>query len=292
MFTTEGGIMKVLFCTDGSNISYNAMINFSKWFKNYSVDIISVADWTCLSDTMLGEGTNVMAYCTNNANAIINNARQFLEEHNIIVNRTMTNCGAVTDSILEAINKDRYDYIILGSNGKKGLQKWLGSVSQDISELSQNSVFISKNSNFNNKVVFAIDDSLLNSGHIERTLDNIDLKGKEINLITVYETPEYMFLEGTIDSNWINDIDKKQRNEAQKLLLRFEEIFNGFNLEISSKDILSGYPSKEIIEYCKKHDTDLIICGMRKRKLLSRIFSNSISKRILENTEADMLIMK
>ena len=284
--------MKVLFCTDGSQISYDSITNFSKWFKNFKTDILSVADWSCLSDTIITEGSNIMSYCTNNANAIINNARLYLEERNIYVRNTDKNCGSVTDSILEAENKERYDFLVLGSNGKKGIQRWLGSVSQDISMLSQTSVYISKRKTQQNKIAFALEESLINRGILENTLEYMNLEDKEIHLLTVYETPDYMFLDGAIDSNWINDITAKQEKEADKTLYKFEGIFKDYGFSPNVKSILSGNPSKEIIEYCSKNEIDLIVSGMRKRKLLSRMFPNSVSKRILENTESDILIMK
>ena len=284
--------MEILFCTDGSQISYDSIINFSKWFKNLNTDILSVADWTCLSDTLIGDGAGVMAYCTNNANAIINNARLYLEENGIKVTNTYTNCGAVVDTILEVSNKKNYEYLVLGSNGKKGLQKWLGSVSQEISELSKSSVYVSKGQNTSKKIAFALDEALLKSEKFENTLENINLDGKEIHLLTVFESPDYMFLEGTIDSNWANDIRKKQENAGKKLLYEFEEIFNDYGYNINSKKVLSGAPSKEIVDYCSNYKIDLVVCGMKNKKLLSRIFSGSVSKRILENTDSDILIMK
>ena len=44
--------MNVLFCTDGSKISYNSIINFSSWVKDFSLDILSVVDWSCLPDSV------------------------------------------------------------------------------------------------------------------------------------------------------------------------------------------------------------------------------------------------
>ena len=42
--------MHVLFCTDGSKISFNALRNFAKWTKGAVVDVICVIDWSFLPD--------------------------------------------------------------------------------------------------------------------------------------------------------------------------------------------------------------------------------------------------
>ena len=60
-------------------------------------------------------------------------------------------CGSTVDCILEACDKKEYDYVVLGSHGKKGIQKWLGSVSQEIASVSKISTYISKEKNYRQK---------------------------------------------------------------------------------------------------------------------------------------------
>ena len=46
--------MKVLFCTDGSKISFNALHNFAKWApENTIIDTICVIDWSFLPDDVV-----------------------------------------------------------------------------------------------------------------------------------------------------------------------------------------------------------------------------------------------
>ena len=123
--------MKVLFCTDGSKISYHSIQNFSHWVKDFSVDIICAVDWSFLPDSVSVEDSEFGAQCANSANAILAYSENYLKEQGININRTIKMCGSTVDAILDTCDKEDYNCIILGSHGKHGIQKWLGSVSQE-----------------------------------------------------------------------------------------------------------------------------------------------------------------
>ena len=284
--------MKVLFCTDGSKISYTAMQNFSNWFDNFSVYALSVADWSCLSDNVLAQASSVVSKCQSNANSVLNYTQDFLASKNIEFGGKINSCGSVVDVILETEKDEEYSYIVMGSNGKKGLQRWLGSVSQEVSSLSKSSVYISKQNMLSNKVVFALDSSLISSSRLTNTLQNIDLSEKEIHLITVYEIPDFLFLEGNIDQNWVVDVDQKQKTEGMFLLSQYEKIFRDFGYDICIKNVLSGNYADEIIKYCDDNEVGLVVCGMKTKNYFTRLLPGSISRRILENVKSDVLIMK
>ena len=63
--------MRVLFCTDGSKISFSALRNFAKWTKGAIVDVICVIDWTFLPDEVSIEQTGFANSCANVADSIL-----------------------------------------------------------------------------------------------------------------------------------------------------------------------------------------------------------------------------
>lgn len=284
--------MRVLFCTDGSAISYAAIKNFSNWYKDISVDIFCAADWNFLPDSIAVEDSDFALKCTNSATKILDYSSDFLIENNIEVARKIKMCGPTVDSITDICNENDYDVIVLGSNGKKGIQKWLGSVSQGVASTSEVSVYIAKGENKSKKILFAVEDSLYCKQMLAHHIKYMKLTEKEIHIATVYETPDYLFLEGNIDSNWINDVEKKQENESIRLIKEYEAIFNSNNLNVKRKKILNGNPSARIIKYSSDENIDLVVCCVRNRKLLSRMLLTSVSRRILENTPADVLLIK
>ena len=284
--------MRVLFCTDGSKISYNAIQNFSVWAKSAVVDIFCAADWSFLPDTVSVESSGFAQQCTNSADSILNYSEKFLQEKGIAADKKIKMCGAVVDSILEICDKTEYDYIVLGSHGKKGIQKWLGSVSQELASVSKVSTYISKAKNNTEKILFALDSSEISRNIITKSINGFNLDEKEIHLATVYEIPDYLFLDGNIDSNWILEISKKQETASMLLLNNYEKMFAECGLTVAEKTILNGTPSQEIIKYISKNNIDLTVCGIRNRKHMSRFLVSSVSKRILENAQSDVLIIR
>lgn len=283
--------MNVLFCTDGSKISYNSIINFSSWVKDFSLDILSVVDWSCLPDSVSIENSEFASQCSTSANVILDYAETYLKEMGLNVAQKIKICGEAVDTILDLVDSGKYDFVVLGSHGKKGIQKWLGSVSQEVASSANISSYISKNMNNRKKVLFAVDNSELSAKVVLNSLNFLNLEDKEIYLVTVYEVPDYLFLEGNVDSTWILEIEKKQEQASRLLLNSFEKSFIEKGLEVKDKLIFRGVPSQEIINFSNKKDIDLVVTGIRTRKHLSKFLLGSVSKRILENVKSDVLIV-
>lgn len=284
--------MRVLFCTDGSKISYHSIQNFYGWMKPFTADIICAIDWSFLPDTISVEDSEFAMQCTNSADSILNYSEKFLQECGITIGDKIKMCGPTVDCILEACEQKDYDFIVLGSHGKKGLQKWLGSVSQEIASVSPVSVYVSKDKNSRQKVLFTADTSELSPQIISKAIDSFDFTGKDIYLTTVYEIPDYLFLEGNLDSNWILEVEKKQETSAMMLLNGFEKMFNDKGLSVVEKVVLSGNPATEIIKFVSRENIDLVVCGIKDRKYLSKFLLTSVSKRVLESSKSDVLIVR
>lgn len=283
--------MNVLFCTDGSKISYNSIMNFSSWVKDFSLDILSVVDWSCLPDSISIENSEFASQCSTSANVILDYAETYLKEMGLNVAQKIKICGEAVDTILDLVDSGKYDFVVLGSHGKKGIQKWLGSVSQEVASSANISSYISKNINNRKKVLFAVDNSELSAKVVLNSLNFLNLEDKEIYLATVYEVPDYLFLEGNVDSTWILEIEKKQEQASRLLLNSFEKSFIEKSFEVKDKLIFRGVPSQEIINFSNKKDIDLVVTGIRTRKHLSKFLLGSVSKRILENVKSDVLIV-
>lgn len=284
--------MKILFCTDGSKISYHAIQNFGNWVNDFTLDILCAIDWSFMPDNVIVEDSDFATYCTNSADSILDYSAKFLEELGMNVDEKIKMCGTTVDCILEALERKEYDYVVLGSHGKKGIQKWLGSVSQEVSSITQVPTYISKEKNYRQKIVLAVDNSNGSQIMIQNCLKNLNLQDKEIQLVTVFEIPDYLFLEGNIDTNWILDIDRKQEVAAMNLLNNVENIVKQNGLGVSNKVVLRGNPSTEIVKYLSKEDIDLVVCGVHEYKKYNKFLLSSVSRRILELAKSDVLIVK
>ncbi len=284
--------MKVLFCTDGSKISFNALHNFAKWSKNAIVDAICVIDWSFLPDDISIEAEGFSINCANIADSILEYTKKETENCGLLFGEKIKQCGSAIESILEQSSKEKYDIILMGSHGKKGLQKWLGSVSREIAYADGISTYITKEENGKMRVLFATDGTESANYAVAEALNNLNLENKEIFLCTVNETPDMLFLDGTLDSNWILAIEEQQQKYSRKTLEDLTKRFKCKGFPPDESIILSGNPAQKIIDFAKARQIDLIVLGSKGKTKMQDFLLGSVSKRVLENTKSDVLIYK
>jgi nucleotide-binding universal stress UspA family protein len=225
------------------------------------------------------------------ADSVLAFSEKLIQEKGFIVGDKIKAFGSAVEAILEQIEKENYDLIILGSHGKKGIQKWLGSVSRQVISNSQIPVFVSKKRTKNSKILLTVDGSEPSFNAIKHALKLFDLKGKEIYIISIKENPELLPLEASLDKNWLDSIEKQQRIHATKAINKAKTIVEEAGIQIQNEIILTGNPAQKIIDFSHEEKMDLIIMGARTKTDLSKLLLGSVSKRVLENTNSDVLII-
>lgn len=284
--------MKILFCTDGSKISFNALKNISYWIKQGTIDTICVIDWNILPAEITIDEENFSFSCANVADTILDYAEEEIKNLGLQLGNRIKNCGSAIESILEQSEKEKYDLILMGSHGKKGIQKWLGSVSQEIINSSKISDYIAKKENNKKKVLFTTDGTECSLSVIGKIISDIELSDKEVHICMVNEDPNLLFLEGTLDTNWLLDIQKQQYMYASNAIESIKKIIESRGIEVNQSTILTGIPAQEIINYAKNNEIDLIILGSRNKSKMDRFLMGSVSKRILENVVSDIWLVR
>lgn len=285
--------MKILFCTDGSKISFDSLKNFAEILDQETiVDTICVIDWSFLPDNIVVEESGFVSSCRNVADSILQKSSDFIKEIGLTSGDMIKQCGSVVETILEQLSSVKYDFLVLGSHGKKGFQRWLGSVSRDVLNAAMLPVYISKRKTLTNRVLFTTDGSDFSKSLVEFSIKNLNLTQCEIYICSVVETPELLFLEGTLDSNWLLAIQTQQEIYAEHALNNIKKIFvqNGFE-SISTK-VIFGIPAKSIIDYINEVGIDLVIMGTHVKTEMRRFLLDSVSKRVVEHTSCDTLIIK
>lgn len=282
--------MKVLFCTDGSDISFKALHNFSKYSRDAVIDAICVVDWSFLPGTALLEDSGFESLCANAAASILARAEKETIESGMKFGTKIKYCGETVTSILEQTEKENYDLILMGSNGKKGIQRWLGSVSRDIVNHITISAYITKNTNECKKVLFAADGSSKSRFAVSEAIKFLELRDKEIYIVIVLENPDTLFLDGALDSYWLMEIENQQNKYATRVILELQEQLRKYNLNAGKFAILQGNAAEKISEFSKNENIDLIITGTG--QTAKNQFHGSVSKRILEIAQSDVAIFK
>lgn len=283
--------MRVLFCTDGSKISFNALNNFSKWSMGAIVDVICVIDWSFLPDEVSIEEEGFSNSCANVADNILDYAEKEISKTNLIMGDKIKRCGESVSCILEQLDRENYEMIILGSHGKKGIQRWLGSVSRDVINNAEVSCFVSKQPNSAKKILFATDGTDNSIKAVTTTIKLLNLNEKDIYICAVTENPSLLFLEGTLDTRWLLEIEKQQQDYAEKIIKNVRTKLEEYNIQITKDAVLSGIPAEKINEFAAREGIELIVTGTR-HKGREKHFSMSVSKRVLEITKSDVMIVK
>lgn len=283
--------MRILFCTDGSEISSNSFYNASQFIKDAIIDAICVIDWNFLPTSMNMEVENYSKAYEDIADSVLTFAEKMIGEKGFKLGEKIKTVGSATECILEQITKEDYDLIILGSHGKKGIQKWLGSVSRQVISNTTVPVFISKKKTDNKKILMAVDGSEYALNAIKYAIKLFNLEGKEIYVISIKENPELLPMEATMDRNWLDSIEKQQNIHATKAINKAKALLDEANLKIQNEIILTGHPAQKIIEFSEKEKIDLTIMGARTKTDLSKLLLGSVSKRVLENTDSNVLVV-
>ena len=284
--------MRILFCTDGSKISFDALRNISKWVNDAIIDVICVIDWSFLPDEVSIEADGFSMSCANIADSILEYAEKEIKFLNLKLGNRIKNCGSAVESILEQSEKEKYDLILMGSHGKKGIQKWLGSVSQEVLNSSKISDYISREANNRKRILFTIDGSKCSVGIIQKLLPMLNLGNKEIYVCMVVEDPNLLFLEGTLDTNWLLEIEKQQELYAAHAIKDIQKLLEDNNILANETVILRGIPAQKIIDYSKTNEIDLIILGAHNKSRLDKFLTESVSKRVLSNVKSDVMLVK
>ena len=283
--------MKILFCTDGSEISLNALHNASLYFSKAIIDPICVIDWSFLPASMNIDSANYSKAYENIADSILVFAENLIQEKGLTMGEKIKTFGSTVEGILEQLTKEKYDLVLIGSHGKKGLQKWLGSVSRQVISNSQVPVFISKKRTLSKKILLTVDGSEQSYNAIKQVSKLFNLKEKEIFIINIKENPELLPIEASLDRNWLDSIDKQQKIHATKAINKAKAILEQNGINTQNEIILTGNPAPKIIEFAQKEKMDLIVMGARTKTDLSKLLLGSVSKRVLENTESDVLVI-
>ena len=284
--------MKILFCTDGSKISFNALKNISGWIKNAVVDTICVIDWSFLPDEISIEEENFSYSCANVADTILDYAEEEIKKSGLETGKRIKSCGVAVESILEQAKTEDYDLILMGSHGKKGIQKWLGSVSEEIINSSKISDYIAKEENKKKKLLLTTDGTKCSLTIINQILPMMKLEDKEIHICMVNEDPNLLFLDGTLDTNWLLEIQRQQQKYASHAIDDIQKILQNHNININETAILNGIPAQKLIDYTRINDIDLVVLGSRNKSKLDRFLTGSVSKRVLENVISDIWLVR
>lgn len=113
--------------------------------------------------------------------------------------------------------------------------------------------------------------------------------GGEVTILTVIKSivvGHYAYLEPPKE-----DENEKLEEAGELILSESLKIFDDFKGEVKTK-IRKGNPADEILHEAEEEEYDLIILGSRGLGVFSRSFLGSVSNKVLNHTDTNVLIIK
>ncbi len=292
--------MKILFC---SNVSEEAFYLLEKTLpflpKDTEIDVISALEQELFTTyvTFPYETESFFLDYKNATEKFLDKIRSYLESKNFKVGQTLFEQGNPADIILELLSQNTYDIVVLGSHTKKGIKKWLGSISHKIANKSQTPVLIVKFDekpeviNEKKEILICADGSKTSFNAIKKLPNIINLNNSSIEILSIKEGLEEFPVEIRTDKEWLNKCLKRQEELAENIINQSAELLADKKIKTSSKLIIEGDPAKEILKYTLNQKKDLIVMGSHGRRGVSSFLLGSVSKRVLDNSIDSVLII-
>ncbi|OGH99805.1 MAG: hypothetical protein A2287_07515 [Candidatus Melainabacteria bacterium RIFOXYA12_FULL_32_12] len=294
--------MKILFCADGSEASYYAIRKSLPFLhRNDQIDIIHIIDWGLLPTYVTFPAEEEIRYPEekNIAQKILDKAIELIEAEGYSVRKADYFHGKPAKIILEVITEEGYDIVVLGSHGKKGIRKWLGSVSRKVVTKSSIPILIVRPPDEPEKgvfvgtkdVLFAVDGSEYSYHAVKQAISILNLDNSSVEITTIRPGAESLPLEITMDNEWLQDCLRKQKEIANEILENTKLILQEHNIPVKSAFSLEGNAADVILNYIEEHKQDLVVMGSHGREGISDFLLGSVSKRVLDYATSPVLII-
>lgn len=116
-----------------------------------------------------------------------------------------------------------------------------------------------------------------------------EISQAEVNILTVLDHGFALRDKRTQSSSKTEDLSREEIGE--EILKESLAYFSDYNGEVYTT-LRNGYPADEILEEADFGEFDLIVMGSRGLGVFSRTFLGSVSNKVLNHTNSNVLIVK
>ena len=205
----------------------------------------------------------------------ISESNKDINGNNIFTTEAIVTQGLVVDEVLSLINDFKIDIVIMGTHGASGITEMiLGSNAASIIEKATVPVLaIPGNAVYKdiNNLVYAYDDIKSGLPSFKWLLEFARIYDSEITLLHIIETGK-----DTMDLNQKEFEKIKQSVTYDKIRLEL----------VKEENILEG-----INDYVNSNNVNVLAMAIRKRTLLDKIFSRSLTKKMAYHTRIPLLAL-
>lgn len=200
--------------------------------------------------------------------------------------------GDSPEVIIDVANEKKADLIVLGTYGRKGLNRLLmGSVTSNVIGKSSIDVLVVKKqcdkcTGEYRSILVPFDGSEFSKKAIDRACQLSKIDGSSITAL--YVIPRYEEMVGFFKTD---SIKKSLYQEAEKIINGAVSLASSQGITIQ-KEIIEGHSADKIIETTKKLQNDLIIIGSHGYTGIDRALIGSTTERVIINASCPILVVR
>lgn len=138
------------------------------------------------------------------------------------------------------------------------------------------------------KILVAVDGSANSERALLEAKEFGEVSGGEITILTIVKPLAYTYF-GNIELAKIDSENLK--NAKEKLLKKSLEEFENYEGVVNTK-LRTGSPADEILQEIEENPYDLVVMGSKGLGAFSRAILGSVSNKVLNHAESNILIVK
>lgn len=143
------------------------------------------------------------------------------------------------------------------------------------------------------KILVPVDGSIASKNAAIKAVELAKLYGSEITFITVTQYPSisrYVDFDLELEKNYSSVINKINVEVSN----RMDTLINELNISNIKyyKNIVTGEPYNEILNYANKGNFDLIVMGRKGYSKVQRFFLGSVTQRVLSGAQCPVLVVR
>lgn len=210
--------------------------------------------------------------------AYLRKTQEKLQRSGVLV-KTIIGEGEPADAVLNTADTKKIDLIVMASHARSGVSRWLlGSVSGQIIRKAHIPVMLIRRPIKINHILITLDGSDLAGLIVEPALALAADFGCRVTFLQVLET------------NGSADEDEEITNGASYLnLVQTRHVPSNLDVNIVVK---KGSATEEILSYAAQNEVDLIAMSTHGRSGLRRLFSGSVTEKVMCDSGLAMLIIR
>jgi nucleotide-binding universal stress UspA family protein len=208
--------------------------------------------------------------------------------------------GYPASSIVEQAQSWKADFIVLGSHGHGGLERFLiGSVAKEVLRNAQCSVEIvravepgnEKSAGDHRRIMLATDGSEYSQAAAQSIAERPWKKGTEIRILSVLDAfiPAIEPWYGA--ANLIEQTLKQRESECEEAVNSASKLLADAGLTVSTA-VKEGGPKWRIVEEAQEWQADLLVVGSHGRRGLKRLLLGSVSEVVALHARCSVEVIR